>query len=179
MLSHKPRNLSLRLTVSRASGPTTSVSGNVEIETNPQTRESRLFGSIPEYLRRNGSVILRAYNMYWPVQTFGLIAALLLLVGLSLGGRFLFFYIQDPDYSGHIQSLLVGVGAVVMAFLVGLMALLGDLMASNRRLTEEVLARVRRLDAKLAEDGTGVEGVDSTGVEPWRPSTWHQNLSIL
>ncbi|MEM6993526.1 MAG: glycosyltransferase family 2 protein [Myxococcota bacterium] len=145
--------------------------GNVEIETNPKTRESRLFGSIPEYLRRNGSVILRAYNMYWPVQTFGLIAALLLLLGLSLGGRFLFFYIQDPDYSGHIQSLLVGVGAVVMAFLVGLMALLGDLMASNRRLTEEVLARVRRLDAKLAEEGAGVEGVDSTGAQPWRPDS--------
>ncbi len=145
------------------------VVANVEIETNAKNRESRLFSSIPEYVRRNGAVIMRAYNMYWPVQTFGLIAALLLLLGLSLGGRFLYFYVQDPDYSGHIQSLLVGVGAVVMAFLVGLMALLGDLMASNRRLTEEVLARVRRLDAKLAGDDGSVEGVESTGAAPWRP----------
>ncbi|MEX1366343.1 MAG: glycosyltransferase family 2 protein, partial [Nannocystaceae bacterium] len=76
---------------------------NVEIVTNPQTRKSRLFGSIPEYLRRNGSVILRAYNMYWPVQTFGFLAGLLLLVGLVLGGRFLYFYVLDPTYSGHVQ----------------------------------------------------------------------------
>jgi len=142
------------------------VVGNVDIVTNPSTRKSRLFKSIPEYVRRNGGVIMRAYNMYWPVQTFGLIAALLLLVGLGLGGRFTYFYLSDPEYSGHIQSLLVGVGAIVLAFLVGLMALLGDLMASNRRLTEEVLARVRRLDAKLAGEES-VEGVESTGASAW------------
>lgn len=142
------------------------VVANVDIVTNPSTRKSRLFKSIPEYVRRNGAVIMRAYNMYWPVQTFGLIAAALLVVGLGLGGRFVYFYIADPGYSGHIQSLLVGVGAVVLAFLVGLMALLGDLMASNRRITEEVLARVRRLDAKLAGQGS-VEGVESTHAETW------------
>jgi len=144
------------------------VIGNVPIKTNPKTRESRLFGSIPEYLRRNGAVILRAYNMYWPVQTFGFVALALLLVGLTLGGRFTYFYLQDPDYSGHIQSLLVGVGAFILAFLVGLMALLGDLLASNRRLTEELLHRVRRLDARVAGEGEGIEGVESTDAEPWQ-----------
>jgi glycosyltransferase involved in cell wall biosynthesis len=143
---------------------------NVEIETNAQTRESRLFRSIGEYVRRNGAVILRAYNMYWPVQTFGLVALLLLLFGLVLGGRFVYFYIQDPDYSGYIQSLLVGVGAVVLAFLVGMMALLGDLMATNRRLTEEILQRVRRLDAQVGREDLdhAIEGVERTGVAPWR-----------
>jgi hypothetical protein len=79
--------------------------------------------------------------------------------------------VLEPERSGHVQSLLVGVGAVVLAFLVGLMALLGDLLATNRRLTEEVLHRVRRVDAMLAarEDG-GVEGVESTGAESWRGS---------
>jgi glycosyltransferase involved in cell wall biosynthesis len=143
---------------------------NVAIETNPQARESRLFRSIGEYVRRNGAVILRAYNMYWPVQTFGFVALALLLFGLALGGRFVYFYIQDPDYSGYVQSLLVGVGAVVLAFLVGLMALLGDLMATNRRLTEEILQRVRRLDAQLGREdpAIGIEGVEQTGAPPWR-----------
>jgi len=140
---------------------------NVKIETNPQTRTSRLFRSIPEYLRRNGAVIVRAYNMYWPVQTFGFVAALLLVVGLVLGGRFAYFYVLDPSYSGHIQSLLVGVSAIVLAFLVGLMALLGDLMAANRRLLEELVTRVRRLDAALAKGEAQVEGVESTGATAW------------
>jgi hypothetical protein len=70
-----------------------------------------------------------------------------------------------------VQSLLVGVGAVVLAFLVGLMALLGDLLATNRRLTEEVLHRVRRLDATLASRTNGkIEGVESTGADAWRSS---------
>ena len=77
------------------------------------------------------------------------------------------FYLQNPDYSGHIQSLLVGVGALILAFLVGLMALLGDLLASNRRLTEELLHRVRRLDAKVSGESGAVEGVESTGAAPW------------
>ncbi len=140
---------------------------NLPITTNPQTRKSRLFRSIPEYLRRNGAVIVRAYNMYWPVQTFGFLALVLLLVGLTLGGRFAWFYVQNPEYSGHVQSLLVGVGAVVLAFLVGLIALLGDLMATNRRLLEDVLTRVRRLDAALAAGAGHVEGIESTGAPPW------------
>ena len=144
---------------------------NVKITTNAKTRESRLFSSIPEYLRRNGPVIFRAYAMYWPVQTFGFLAMLLVLMGLTLGGRFAYFYVMQPDVSGHIQSLQVGVGAVVLGFVVGLMALLGDLLATNRRLNEELLARVRRLDAELASErrrrGEHVEGVISTGAAVW------------
>jgi len=144
---------------------------NVRVQTNAKARESRLFKSIPEYVRRNGAVILRAYNLYWPVQTFGALAILLFLFGLGLGGRFLYYYVQDPDYSGHIQSLLVGVGAVVLSLVVALMALLGDLLATHRRLTEEVLQRVRRLDARLdAQSGT-IEGVESTGAAPWTTAT--------
>jgi hypothetical protein len=50
---------------------------------------------------------------------------------------------------------------------VGLIALLGDLMATNRRLLEDVLARVRRLDAALAAGSGQVEGIESTGAAPW------------
>ncbi|WP_106088676.1 glycosyltransferase family 2 protein [Enhygromyxa salina] len=146
---------------------------NVKIETNPQTRESRLFSSIPEYLRRNGLVILRAYGMYWPLQTFGFMAAFLVLLGAALGGRFFYFYMLEPDVSGHIQSLQIGVGAVVLGFVVGLMAYLGDLLAANRRLNEELLARVRRLDAELSSErrrrGSPIEGIHSTGAAVWQP----------
>lgn len=145
---------------------------NVKIQTNPKARESRLFGSVFEYVRRNGAVILRAYNLYWPVQTFGFIAVALFMFGSALGLRFLYFFIQDPDYSGHIQSLLVGVGAIVLSILIALMALIGDLLATNRRLTEEVLIRVRRLDAQIVpQDGASIEGVVTTGATPWTTST--------
>ncbi len=144
------------------------VTENVPIRINPKTRESRLFSSIPDYLRRNGPVIVRSYNLYWPVQTFGYVSFALLVLGIVLGGRFVYYFVLDPNVSSHIQSLMVGVGAVIMAFIVGLMALMGDLLATNRRLSEEILARVRRLDAIAAQaKPDDVEGVHSTGASPW------------
>jgi glycosyltransferase involved in cell wall biosynthesis len=147
------------------------VIGNVPIRTNAAVRPSRLFSSVFEYLRRNGPVIFRAYSMYRPLQTFGTVAMLLLAVGLALGFRFLYFFFTDGG-AGHIQSVQAAVGAVVLAFIVGLMALLGDLLSANRRLNEELLARVRRLDAARALEQRlarhGVEGVLSTSAEPWR-----------
>jgi hypothetical protein len=149
------------------------VVANAKIRTNPKTRESKLFSSIPQYLRRNGPVIFRSYGMYWPMQTFGYIALGLLAVGLLLGGRFAHYYLTDPNTSSHIQSLQIGVGAIVLAFLVALMVLLSDLLAANRRLTEEVLARVRRLDATMAahqrSGGQDLEGIHSTAARPWTP----------
>jgi hypothetical protein len=51
------------------------------------------------------------------------------------------------------------------------MAFFGDLLAANRRLNEEILGRIRRLDAELAADkrrrGVAIDGVLSTGAEPW------------
>ncbi len=145
---------------------------DVEVTTNPQTRKSRLFRTMGSYVRRNGAVIVRSYSMYWPVQTFGVIALLLLLLGLGLGGRFFYFYATRwPEPSGHTESLLVGVGAVVLAFLVGLMALLGDLVAANRRLTEQVLAQVRGLGVSLAAQtgAAAIPGHRRTAAPTWRP----------
>jgi len=147
------------------------VVANTKVRTNPVARESRLFSSVPEYLRRNGPVIFRSYGMYWPMQTFGYIALSLLAVGLVLCGRFAYYYLTDPGTSSHIQSLQVGVGAIVLAFVVGLMVLLSDLLAANRRLSEEVLARVRRLDAIMAAEqrsgGQALDGIHRTAARPW------------
>jgi glycosyltransferase involved in cell wall biosynthesis len=145
---------------------------NVAIRTNPKTRDSRLFKGMGQYLRRNGPVILRAYGMYRPVQTFAYVALLFLLAGLGLVGRFLYFFALDPGRSGHQQSLTVGVGLVVLAFLVGVVAVFSDLLAANRRLLEDLLSRMRRLDAQLAGEalrrGEPIDGVRSTGAPPWR-----------
>ena len=144
---------------------------NVAIETNPQTRASRLFRSMGGYVGRNGAVIVRSYSMYWPVQTFGFLAALLLVLGLGLGLRFLYYFaVRYPQESGHTESLLVGVGAMILAFLVGLMAVLGDLIAANRRLTEQVLIHLRQLEADLGDRGgqaPGIAGLRRTAAPPW------------
>jgi glycosyltransferase involved in cell wall biosynthesis len=139
---------------------------NVTIATNPKTRESRLFKSIPDYLRRAAPVMFRAYAMYRPAQTFLSFAGVFLAIGVLLGVRFVYHYLSNPNYSGFVQSLLVGVGAIILAFLIALVALLSELLAANRRLLEEILARTRRIDATLAR-GARVEGVETTGSAAW------------
>jgi glycosyltransferase involved in cell wall biosynthesis len=146
---------------------------NVVIQTNPKTRESRLFTSLPQYLRRGMPVIVRSYAMYRPSKSFAYIAALLLLLGGSLVGRFVYFYVLDPTRSGHAQSLVVGVGLVTASFVSGIAALLGELLAANRRLVEEALVHLRRLDADTsalaASAGRPIDGVRSTGAPAWTP----------
>lgn len=142
---------------------------NVPVRTNPSTRKSRLFRSIPDYLRRAGPVIFRAYAMYRPVQTFSALATALAALGFIGIGRFLYFWIRNPAYSGHTQSLVVGVGCIILAFLVGLLALLSELLAANRRLIEETLRRVRLMEATLAADPQKSETtrIESTGAAAW------------
>ena len=139
---------------------------NAKIGTNPKTRESRLFKSIPDYLKKSGPVILRAYAIYSPVRTFGYLAVLPLLIGFGLCGNFLIRYLQDPSYNGHVQSLLAGVGSILFGFLILLLAVLSSLFATNRRLLEEVLLRVRRLESG-SQVGHSVRDVVHTGAAPW------------
>ncbi len=145
---------------------------NVKILTNRQLRQSRLFRSIPNYVRRAGGVMFRAYAMYRPVQIFSRLAIVLFVFGGAIWIRFLYLYIREGGSSGHIQSLLLGTGAIVLSFLVALVAMLAELLAANRRLLEELLMRVRRIDSTLAQRSGSmeIEDVHSTGAAPWRAS---------
>jgi glycosyltransferase involved in cell wall biosynthesis len=146
---------------------------NVKIETNNKTRESRLFKSIPDYLKRAGAVMFRAYAMYRPVQVFSRLSILLFVAGLATWIRFLYYFIVEGGSSGHIQSLIVGTGALLLSFIVALVAMLAELLAGNRRLLEELLVRVRRLDSEIrhTHEVPQIDGVYSTGTPPWRRLT--------
>lgn len=148
---------------------------NVPVRTNAKVRESRLFHSIPHYLSNSVPVILHAYMMYWPLKVFCWFALCLLLAGTFLVGRFFFYYVQAPGQSGHIQSLLIGVGAIIMSLLVGLMALLSQLIASNRKLLDDILARLRLHDAQSAQPISTRLGhsLYRTAAE-----SWHKKLKV-
>jgi glycosyltransferase involved in cell wall biosynthesis len=119
--------------------------GAVPIRTNPKRRESRLFRSIPQYLRRSGSTILRIYTMYKPLHAFLYLATLLFLVGTGLGVRFLYFHFTEPK-AGHVQSLILAAVLLIVAFLIGSFGLLADLVGANRKLLEDTVMRLRRLE---------------------------------
>jgi glycosyltransferase involved in cell wall biosynthesis len=124
---------------------------NVKIRTNNKTRESRLFKSIPDYLKKAGGVMFRAYAMYRPVQVFSRIALVLFAVGALTWARFLYLFWETGSGAGHLQSLLLGTGALALSFIVALVAMLAELLAANRRLLEDLLVRVRNIESHTGE----------------------------
>ena len=64
---------------------------NIEVSTNPETRKSRLFRNIPEYITRSIATLIRVYTMYRPLKVFARMGAFLFLGGVILGLRFLIF----------------------------------------------------------------------------------------
>ena len=74
---------------------------SVTVRTNAPTRPSRLYSGIGTYLRKSMATIFRIYTVYRPLKTFFAIGSVLMLLGVAIGGRFLWFYAQG-DRGGHI-----------------------------------------------------------------------------
>ena len=121
----------------------------VPVRVNPQTRPSRLMRSIPHYIRNSSVAIVRAYVMYRPLRVFSAIGATLIVLGTLPGARFLYFYFSG-ERTGHIQSLILAAILIIVGFQVLLIGLLADVMSASRRIMEEVLYRMRRLDLERA-----------------------------
>src|SRR5437764_5591733 len=116
---------------------------SVPVRTNAPTRPSRLYSGVGTYLRKSVATMFRIYTLYKPLKTFFLIGTLLLLAGAAIGGRFLWFFFEG-DRAGHIQSLILAAVFLIVGFQTLLIGLVADLISVNRRLSEEVLIRLRK-----------------------------------
>ncbi len=131
---------------------------HVPIRTNPKTRDSRLFPSIPAYIRRNGLSIFRIYSQYEPLRVFWGAAVVVGLAALAFFIRFLIPFIEHGGRAGHIQSLIAGAVLFNTAMLLGALGVIGDLLAAQRTLSQRTFERVRRIELQL--------GVEPSHYEP-------------
>jgi glycosyltransferase involved in cell wall biosynthesis len=123
---------------------------SVPVETNAKTRESRLFSSIPKFIERQLTTIVRMYAMYQPLKVFFFIGLTLSILGAIPILRFLYFYFTG-DGEGHLQSLILGGVLTTLGFISFLIALLADLINFNRQLIEQTLEKVRRMELHQLE----------------------------
>ena len=118
---------------------------SVPVAVNPQTRESRLFRSLPRFLLESLATMIRTYTMYKPLRVFTALGLSLVLLGVLPVLRFLFYYLQGEG-GGKIQSLLLGGVLLIFGFMSLLVGVIADLISVNRRLLEILLQKVRRLE---------------------------------
>jgi glycosyltransferase involved in cell wall biosynthesis len=130
----------------------------VDIGTNRQTRDSRLFGSTWSYVRRNALAVFRAYAMYEPLRVFTIAAMVLAIAALGAWTPFLLDWIVNGDRSGHIQSLILGAVLAIAAVQLFGLGVVGDALTGQRVMAQRVFERVRRIELALGIEPSHYEG---------------------
>ena len=118
---------------------------SIPIETNKKTRESRLFKSTAQHVRKSAGAIIRAYIMYQPHVIFGTAAAILFVAGAIPFARFIALTFTDRGGRGHLQSLLFGLILLMAAFLCVVLNIIADLIRTNRILSEQQLMHLKKM----------------------------------
>lgn len=128
---------------------------SIPVRVNPVMRKSRLVRSTPHYVVRAGSGLLRMFVVYRPFRFFMIPAAVSIAVAVVIGLRFLWFFVQAGGSAGHLQSLILSAMLFGLGGALTVVAFLGDLIAINRRMLEDLRleARRRRFEAlRLGHD---------------------------
>ena len=118
---------------------------SVPIKTNGELRPSRLFNSMFGYVKKSMLTILRAFMMYKPLQFFSTIGGISFAGGVILSIRYLIYFFMGRG-GGHVQSLILASLLITMGVLIFVIGLQADLIASNRKILEDVQYHVRKLD---------------------------------
>ena len=124
----------------------------IHITANDTRRQSRLFRSMSEYIKRSASIVIRSYTMHRPLRAFAWLSLPFLLLGLGLGFRFLYFFFTQEGPTGHIQSLILAAISIIVGAQVFLFGLLGDLLRTNRLLLEDIRERQRKTELTATDD---------------------------
>jgi hypothetical protein len=112
------------------------------------TRESRLFTSNWNFIKRQAATIARTYATYEPLKSFSYLALPFLLGGIIMLGRAAYVYIGRSFglVATNDQALAVGSTALIIGFIIFLFGVIADRIGGVRRVEEEVLYRIRKAE---------------------------------
>ena len=139
---------------------------SVPIHTNADLRPSRLVKSISSYVKRSLVTILRVFVIYRPLALFFYVGSVFLLGGLVAGLRFLMFYLESGG-EGHVQSVILTSLCITLAMLCYMMGLIGDLIATNRKLMERLNYRFYQIElsGSQSKDGSASKTTTERGID--------------
>jgi len=120
--------------------------GSILIKTNPKTRESRLFKSSWQHVRRSAVAITRGFMMYKPYGIFVTLGVFFLIVGLIPFFHYFYLDVTTNNANGphHLQSLIIGTVLLNASFVSFTLGFVADLIRINRSLIEDVLEGQKR-----------------------------------
>ncbi len=117
------------------------------IRVNRKTRDSRLFRNIIEYIWRQAKTITRIFILYRANIFFNTISLSILSFSGLLVLRYAFLVFVKGAPAGNFWPSIIFAGILlavgIQIYLTGIIA---SLISSNRKLSEEMLYRIRRLE---------------------------------
>ncbi len=126
-------------------GRTKIAMDSVPVRTNKETRPSKLMKSMTGYIKKSILTIGHVFMLYKPLQFFAAIGSVIFFAGVAVGVRFLYYYFHGAG-GGHIQSLILAAILLLLGFQTVIVGLLADVIASNRKILEDVQYHVRKMD---------------------------------
>jgi len=125
----------------------------IPVKTNKVTRPSRLMRGTWDYIKKQGATILRIYAMYEPLKFFALTGASLCTLGVIFLLRYLFYRITGAATGArYIQSVIAGGSLLTIGILIALIGLIADLISNVRRLQEDTLYRVKKMELQMERE---------------------------
>jgi hypothetical protein len=118
---------------------------NVRVNTNEKLRDSRLYKSTWSYIKKSASTVLRTYTMYRPLKVFLTLGIVLFLIGFLIGVRYLYFFSIGLG-AGNVQSLILASILLTSSIQLMMFGLLADAIAATRKINDEMLYRLKRLE---------------------------------
>jgi glycosyltransferase involved in cell wall biosynthesis len=129
----------------------------IKIKTNPKTRESRLFKSIWQHVRKSAVALINSFLMYRPYLVFITFGFILLIAGLVPFVHLFLLWLSTRKENGvfgahHLQLLIVGSVMLNAAFVSFTLGIVANLIGINRSLTEDILEEIRRARFNMASE---------------------------
>jgi glycosyltransferase involved in cell wall biosynthesis len=119
---------------------------SIKIKTNPKTRESRLFKTHWEHVRKSAAAMFNAFTMYRPYTVFLTLGGILFIAGATPFVHFFYLVltVKNPGGARHLQSLITGAVFLIASFFSITLGIIANLIRINRSLIEDVLETIKR-----------------------------------
>lgn len=105
---------------------------------------SRVASSIFKYATNSLPIILRAMRDIQPLKFFGGIAALLFIPSLCMMAFVASWYLMKGKTTPYTSLIMISGVTITLSFLLGVLALLADMLGRHRKISEELLYLARR-----------------------------------
>lgn len=106
--------------------------------------DSRVASSIFKYATNSLPIILRAMRDIQPLKFFGGIALLMFIPGLLMGAFVTGYYLLEGRTTPYTSLITMSGVLIVLSFMLGMLALLADMLGRHRKISEELLYLARR-----------------------------------